>query len=114
MILFRNENHVVAGMFQFTCHPTVLGIHNMKISSDLLGNVGKALDEKYNTIFITMQGACGDMGNRQYRQGNDENELWRVRDEVMKQVNVFRRSRNSYGVKSWLCKNCRIHHPPDL
>ena len=33
----------------------------MKISSDLLGNVGKALDEKYNTIFITMQGACGDM-----------------------------------------------------
>ena len=45
MILFRNENHVVAGMFQFTCHPTVLGIHNMKISSDLLGNVGKALDE---------------------------------------------------------------------
>ena len=72
MILFRNENHVVAGMFQFTCHPTVLGIHNMKISSDLLGNIGKALDEKYNSIFITMQGACGDMGNRQYRQGNNE------------------------------------------
>ncbi len=51
------------------CHPTVLGIHNMKISSDLLGNIGKMLDEKYNTTFITMQGACGDMGNRQYRQG---------------------------------------------
>lgn len=87
LILFRNENHVVAGMFHFTCHPTVLGIHNMKISSDLLGNIGKALDEKYHTVFITMQGACGDMGNRQYRQGNDENELWRVRDELMEQIN---------------------------
>ncbi len=89
MILFRNENHVVAGLFHFSCHPTVLGIHNMKLSSDLLGNVGKALDEKYHTIFVTMQGACGDMGNRQYRQGNDENELWRVRDELMRQICVF-------------------------
>ena len=86
LILFRNENHVAAGIFHFTCHPTVLGIHNMKISSDLLGNVGKALDETYQTIFITMQGACGDMGNRQYRQGNDEKELWRVRDEIMDQI----------------------------
>lgn len=89
MILFRNQNHVAAGLFQMTCHPTVLGIHNMKISSDLLGNVGKALDAKYNTTFITMQGACGDMGNRQYRQGNDEKELWRVRDEIMTQVDQF-------------------------
>ncbi|MGN0372363.1 MAG: hypothetical protein ACI4F3_06060 [Enterocloster sp.] len=89
MILFRNENHVAAGIFNFTCHPTVLGIHNMKLSSDLLGNVGKALDEKYNSIFITMQGACGDMGNRQYRRGNDEKELWRVRDEIMEQVDRF-------------------------
>lgn len=89
MILFRNSNHVVAGIFQFTCHPTVLGIHNMKISSDLLGNLGKALDEKYHSVFLTMQGACGDMGNRQYRQGNDEKELWRVRDEIMKQIDGF-------------------------
>lgn len=89
LILFRNENHVVAGIASLTCHPTVLGIHNMKISSDLLGNIGKALDEKYNTIFLTMQGACGDMGNRQYRRGNDEAELWRVRDEIMDQIGGF-------------------------
>lgn len=89
LILFRNENHVAAGMFHFTCHPTVLGIHNMKISSDLLGNIGKALDEKYQTTFITLQGACGDMGNRQYRQGNDEQELRRVRDEIMAQLDML-------------------------
>ena len=116
MILFRNENHVVAGMFQFTCHPTVLGIHNMKISSDLLGNVGKALDEKYNTIFITMQGACGDMGNRQYRQGNDENELWRVRDEVMKQINVFAEAETPMELKAGSVKTAEytIHQTYDL
>ena len=89
MILFRSENHVVAGIFNFSCHPTVLGIHNMKISSDLLGNIGKSLDEKYQTVFLTFQGACGDMGNRQYRQGNDERELWRVRDEIMSQIDGF-------------------------
>ena len=60
MILFRNENHVVAGMFQFTCHPTVLGIHNMKISSDLLGNVGKALDEKYALRVIQIDVSAGE------------------------------------------------------
>ena len=116
MILFRNENHVVAGMFQFTCHPTVLGIHNMKISSDLLGNIGKALDEKYNSIFITMQGACGDMGNRQYRQGNDENELWRVRDEVMKQVNVFAEAETPMELKAGSVKTAEytIHQTYDL
>lgn len=99
MILFRNENHVAAGIFNFTCHPTVLGIHNMKLSSDLLGNVGKALDEKYNSIFITMQGACGDMGNRQYRRGNDEKELWRVRDEIMEQVDRFGETEISMDLK---------------
>lgn len=99
VILFRNENHVVAGIFHFTCHPTVLGIHNMKISSDLLGNVGKALDEAYHTTFITMQGACGDMGNRQYRQGNDERELWRVRDEVMGQIAVMGQEEKPVNLK---------------
>ena len=89
MILFCSDNHVAAGIFQFTCHPTVLGIHNMKISSDLLGNIGKSLDDKYNSVFITIQGACGDMGNRQYRKGNDEKELWKVRDEIMSQISVF-------------------------
>lgn len=104
IVLFRSENHVVAGMFHFTCHPTVLGIHNMKISSDLLGNMGKALDAKYQTTFITLQGACGDMGNRQYRQGNDETELWRVRDEMMRQIDVFAGTETKMELKPRMVK----------
>lgn len=86
LIQFRSAGHVAAGIFQFACHPTVLGINNMKLSSDLIGNVGNALDTLYQTTFLTMQGACGDMGNRQYRQGNDERELRRVRDALMEQL----------------------------
>lgn len=100
MILFCSDNHVAAGIFQFTCHPTVLGIHNMKISSDLLGNIGKSLDDKYNSVFITIQGACGDMGNRQYRKGNDEKELWKVRDEIMSQISVFEKTRVPIKLKT--------------
>lgn len=87
LILFRSGNHVEAGIFQMACHPTVLGIHNMELSSDLMGNVGKALDERFDTTFLTVQGACGDMGNRQYRQGNDQRELWRVKNSLMEQIN---------------------------
>lgn len=86
MILFRTPNHVAAGIFHFSCHSTILGIHNMKISSDFLGGIGRELDEKYQTIFITMQGAAGDMGNRQFRKGNDEQELVRVKEELMAQI----------------------------
>lgn len=115
MILFRNENHVAAGIFQFSCHPTVLGIHNMKLSSDLLGNVGKALDEKYHTTFITMQGSCGDMGNRQYRQGNDEQELWRVRDRIMEQIDVFALQEEPVRLESGRVRSAeyRVHHSYD-
>ena len=72
--------------------------------------------KKYNTIFITMQGACGDMGNRQYRQGNDENELWRVRDEVMKQVNVFAEAETPMELKAGSVKTAEytIHQTYDL
>ena len=52
-----------------------------------MGNVGKALDERFDTTFLTVQGACGDMGNRQYRQGNDQRELWREKNSLMEQIN---------------------------
>ena len=32
LILFRNENHVVAGIASLTCHPTVLGLSLIHIS----------------------------------------------------------------------------------
>ena len=116
LILFRNENHVAAGIFQFSCHPTVLGIHNMKLSSDLLGNVGKALDEKYHTTFITIQGACGDMGNRQYRQGNDEQELWRVRNQIMEQIDGFALHEEPIRLEKIQVKTTqyRVYHTYDI
>lgn len=56
------------------------------------------------------------MGNRQYRQGNDENELWRVRDEVMKQVNVFAEAETPMELKAGSVKTAEytIHQTYDL
>lgn len=63
----------------------VQGIHKRNINTDLLENVGKSLDEIYRTTFITIRGAGGNTGSRQYRWENDERELWRVRDEILAQ-----------------------------
>lgn len=56
------------------------------------------------------------MGNRQYRKGNDENELWRVRDEVMKQVDVFAETETPMELKVDSVKTTEytIHQTYDL
>lgn len=37
---------------------------------------------------VTMIGAAGDMSNRQLRQGNDYNELKRIGDGIMAQIDA--------------------------
>lgn len=80
------ENEVVAGICNFTNHSTVLGPQNLKVSNDLAGYVARTCEEKWGVYPIVVIGAAGDMSNRLYRQGNDENELNRVGKEMMDQV----------------------------
>lgn len=71
-----------------------------------------------NTIVFsfTMQGACGDMGNRQYRQGNNEKELWRVRDGIMEQIDIFAETETPMELKVDAVKTAEytIHQTYDL
>ena len=83
---FRNNDKVVAGLCNFTCHSTVLGPQNLKVSSDLAGYVARSCEAKWGVYPIISIGAAGDMSNRLYRQGNDLNELNRVGKEMMDQV----------------------------
>lgn len=84
---FVDQNgNVAAGMFNFTCHSTVLGPQNLKVSSDLAGWLAHALQERWKVYPLAVIGAAGDMSNRLYRQGNDEKELLRVCSEFMSQV----------------------------
>ena len=87
-IVFKDENDkAIAGLCNFSCHPTVLGPQNLYISPDLAGYLANALTKKWGCNFLIMQGAAGDMSNRQYRQGNDQKELERTGDGIMEQLN---------------------------
>lgn len=84
--LLRKDQSVLAVMVNMTCHPTVLGPQNYLISADLFGAIRSALSDIYHCDVLMMQGAAGDMGNRQYRQGNDQKELFRMRDGIVPQL----------------------------
>lgn len=84
--LLRKNQSILAVMVNMTCHPTVLGPQNYLISADLFGAIRSALSDIYHCDVLMMQGAAGDMGNRQYRQGNDQKELFRMRDGIVPQL----------------------------
>lgn len=86
-IEFRNnQNEVVAGLCNFTCHSTVLGPQNLMVSSDLAGYVARYCMSKWNVYPVIVIGAAGDMSNRYFRLGNDAKELNRIGEEMMSQV----------------------------
>lgn len=84
--LLRKDQSVLGVMVNMSCHPTVLGPQNYLISADLFGAIRLALSDIYHCDVLMMQGAAGDMGNRQYRQGNDQKELFRMRDGIVPQL----------------------------
>ena len=86
LVKFVHDDKVVAGICNFTNHSTVLGPQNLKVSNDLAGYVARSLEEKWGIYPLIIIGAAGDMSNRLYRQGNDENELERVGKKMMDQV----------------------------
>ncbi len=68
----------VAAMQNFNCHSTVVGPQNMLITSDLQGAVRSRLADWLGVVPYAFTGASGDLGNRQFRRGNDFAELARV------------------------------------
>jgi neutral ceramidase len=87
LIKFRDrQNNIIAGCVNMTCHPTVNDPLGMEISSDLFGYVSRGIQIRWGVSPLMMQGACGDMSNRQYRQGADFNEIARVGDGILKQI----------------------------
>jgi len=68
------------------CHPTVLGAQNLQISGDLLGYISRGVQERLGVYPLMMQGAAGDMSNRNYRQGHDAQELTRTGEGILAQL----------------------------
>lgn len=108
-IEFRNGDKVIAGLCNFTCHSTVLGPQNLKVSSDLAGFVARACEKKWGVYPVIVIGAAGDMSNRHYRQGNDLNELNRVGSEMMSQVFNANRETKKLNIQKPIVKTYRFH-----
>lgn len=83
---FDQEDNLIGGLVNLSCHPTVLGPQNLLISADLFGAIRKRIENQLNEPFLITNGAQGDVSNRQYRQGNDRIELERVSDGIFEQV----------------------------
>lgn len=113
---FKNEDKVVAGLCNFTCHSTVLGPQNLKVSSDLAGYVARACEKQWGVYPVIAIGAAGDMSNRHYRQGNDLNELNRVGNEMMSQVFNENRTVNKLNITKPKVNLYRFHevYQPEL
>lgn len=86
LIVFRSEHAVKAAIVNISCHPTVLGAQNLQISSDLLGYISRGVKERLGVYPLMMQGASGDMSNRNYRQGHDAQELSRTGEGILAQL----------------------------
>ncbi len=68
----------VAAMLNFNCHATVVGPSNRYLTTDVQGGVRAKIGEWLGVVPYAFTGASGDLGNRQFRQGNDFAELARV------------------------------------
>ena len=63
-LTFRDrQGSPVAGIFNYSCHPTVLGPTNRQISGDYPGSVAELIEESQGGSFVSLflNGACGDV-----------------------------------------------------
>ncbi len=55
----------IATLFQYACHPVVLGADNLKISGDFVGEAARLIERESKGTAHFFNGACGDINPRQ-------------------------------------------------
>lgn len=87
VLRFRTGDGGVAGaMLNFNCHATVVGPLNRLLTTDVIGGVRNLVADWVGVVPYAFTGASADLGNRQYRQGNDFAELARVSCGIAAQI----------------------------
>lgn len=90
ILKFRDKNgELAASLVNMNCHSTVLGPASNVISGDLFGYLRNGLQEAWGATVLMSNGAGGDMSNRQYRQGNQAEELKRTGEGILSQILNF-------------------------
>lgn len=83
VLRFRTAEGKTAGaLLNFNCHATVVGPLNHALTTDVIGGVRAEVAEWIGCVPYTFTGASGDLGNRQFRRGNDFAELRRVSNGI--------------------------------
>jgi len=77
---------VIAGIVNWAVHSTVISPENNLLTSELAGAVCTKLFEYKNYYPLMIVGAAGDCSNRNFRQGNDYQELKRVSEGLAKAI----------------------------
>ena len=121
-----NKNLNIIGLFSgeslegmivnMSHHCTVLGPNYYELSADLFGCLRRALENKYETVVNMIQGTAGDMGNRQYRKGNDYNEVERETANLLEQISYRLEWKDitlKYPEVTTVCYHSCYDHDPD-
>lgn len=73
------NNDVIALVFNYACHPTVLGADNLFISADFPGSAARMLEKHFlKSTALFINGACGNQSTRFTRKSQDFNEVERI------------------------------------
>lgn len=87
ILKFKDDSgKIVAGCVNLACHPTVNDPYSTEISGDIFGYISRGIEARWGVSPLMMQGASGDMGNRQYRQGASQEEVARVGEGILSQI----------------------------
>lgn len=73
-------------MLFISAHPTILNGKSAVLSADLIGHVRQRLERKYGCPVLCVNGTCGDVSTRFYRQGEGVAELERTANELCAQI----------------------------
>lgn len=80
------DGHAVGAMQNFNCHATVVGPTNRLLTTDVQGAVRMELADWIGVVPYIFTGASADLGNRQFRKGNDFAELRRVANGIAGEI----------------------------
>ena len=83
------NNSIISSLVNMSCHSTVLSPLEYELSGDLLAAIRRKLSLIKGVTPLVCNGNAGDVSNRLYRKANDFNELDRVSEGIVNQINGF-------------------------
>ena len=86
LLKFDSSDKTELILANMSCHNTVLGPLNYQITSELFGFTRRELKKKFNCEVCITQGNAGDMGNRQYRTGQQFSDLQLAANHLANQI----------------------------